>query len=127
MLKIRRASIEDTPTVLNLVPRLIDFSPPEWRDPEEMSRADFEVIETALQSTNDDPAIYIAELDGGLAGFIHLHSVVDYYRQRPHASVADLVVHPAAAGPGVATPLRSATGFLGGSGVSRLCGSILRK
>src|SRR3546814_4836441 len=25
MLKIRRASIEDTPTVLNLVPRLIDF------------------------------------------------------------------------------------------------------
>src|SRR3546814_8424687 len=67
MFKIRRASIEDTPTVLNLVPRLIDFGPPEWRDPEEMSRADFEVIEKALQSTNDDPAIYIAELEIGRA------------------------------------------------------------
>src|SRR3546814_6874032 len=68
-----------------------------------MSRADFEVIEKALQSTNDDPAIYIAELDGGIAGFIHLHSVVDYYRQRQHGHVADLVVDPAAEGQGVAT------------------------
>src|SRR3546814_18561797 len=73
-----------------------------------MSRADFEVIEKALQSTNDDPAIYIAELDGGIAGFIHLHSVVDYYRQRQHGHVADLVVDPAAEGQGVATRLLSA-------------------
>src|SRR3546814_12106373 len=72
-----------------------------------MSRADFEVIEKALQSTNDDPAIYIAELDGGIAGFIHLHSVVDYYRQRQHGHVADLVVDPAAEGQGVATRLLS--------------------
>src|SRR3546814_6196187 len=67
MLKIRRASIEDTPTVLNLVPRLIAFGPPEWRDPEEMSRADFEVIEKALQSTNDDHAIDIAKSEIGRA------------------------------------------------------------
>src|SRR3546814_19802156 len=42
-----------------------------------------------------------------IAGFIHLHSVVDYYRQRQHGHVADLVVDPAAEGQGVATRLLS--------------------
>src|SRR3546814_18927439 len=96
MLKIRRASIDDPPTVLNLVPRLIDFGPSEWRDPDEMSRADFEVIEKALQSTNDAPAIHIAELYGGIAVFTHLQSVVDYYRLRHTGHVTDLVAEHAA-------------------------------
>jgi hypothetical protein len=77
-------------SVLELVPRLIAFGPPPWRDPKEMGERDLGVIEDALSSTGNDPAVYVAERSGAVVGFIHLHSVEDYYRRRQHAHVADI-------------------------------------
>jgi GNAT superfamily N-acetyltransferase len=70
-----------------------------------MTETDLMVVGEALHSRADDPAIFVAELDGVVIGFIHVHSTVDYYRRRPHGHVADLVVAEASEGLGVATRL----------------------
>jgi GNAT superfamily N-acetyltransferase len=102
---VRRASEADADAVLGLVPRLVEFGPPRWRDAREMTATDLEVIASALHSDGDDPAVFASELDGRVVGFIHLHSKQDYYRRRAHGHVADLVVAEGCEGLGIATRL----------------------
>ena len=103
---IRRACETDRPAILALVPRLATgFTPPPWRDPADMTLTDLDVIEKALASADEDPAIYVAEKDGALVGFIHLCSLEDYYRRRNQGHVADLVVAQGHEGQGIATAL----------------------
>jgi GNAT superfamily N-acetyltransferase len=104
-LRVRRASGADAHAVLALVPRLVDFGPPRWRDAREMTATDLEVIAAALHSEGDDPAVLVGELDGRVVGFTHLHSKLDYYRRRAHGHVADLVVAEGCEGLGIATRL----------------------
>jgi ribosomal protein S18 acetylase RimI-like enzyme len=104
-LLVRRASARDVAAVVALVPRLVAFGPPAWRDPGEMTRTDTEVIVEALASETDDPVVYVAESGSLLAGFVHLHSQVDYFRRREHGHVADLVVAELCEGQGVASRL----------------------
>jgi ribosomal protein S18 acetylase RimI-like enzyme len=98
---VRRALELDSAAILALVPRLVDFGPPPWRNSAEMTEADLSVIVNALTSSNDDPAIFVAEIDGQVVGFVHVRSVEDYYRRRPHGHVADLVVAQTAEGMGI--------------------------
>jgi GNAT superfamily N-acetyltransferase len=105
---VRRAVADDSADVLALVPRLVAFGPPPWREPRGMTETDLMVVGQALRSQADDPAIFVADLDGGVIGFIHVHSSVDYYRRRPHGHVADLVVAEGSEGLGVATRLLAA-------------------
>jgi GNAT superfamily N-acetyltransferase len=104
-LLVRRASVGDVEAVLALVPRLVAFGPPAWRDADEMTRTDRAVIVAALASETGDPVVYVAESGSGLAGFVHLHSQVDYFRRREHGHVADLVVAETYEGQGVASRL----------------------
>jgi GNAT superfamily N-acetyltransferase len=98
---VRRASELDSAAVRALVPRLVDFGPPPWRDSAEMTEADLSVIVNALTSSSDDPAIFVAEIDGQVVGLVHVRSMEDYYRRRPHGHVADLVVAQTAEGMGI--------------------------
>jgi GNAT superfamily N-acetyltransferase len=98
---VRRASELDAAAVRALVPRLVDFGPPPWRDSAEMTEADLSVIVNALTSSSDDPAIFVAEIDGQVVAFVHVCSIEDYYRRRPHGHVADLVVAQTAEGMGI--------------------------
>jgi len=103
---IRRASPADTDAILALVPRLAaSFTPPPWREPAAMTATDMDVVAEALRATADDPAVFVADVDGAMAGFVHVRSLEDYYRRRPHGHVADLVVAPAHEGQGIATAL----------------------
>jgi len=103
---IRRASPADTGAILALVPRLAaSFTPPPWREPAAMTATDMDVVAEALRATADDPAVFVADVDGAMAGFVHVRSLEDYYRRRPHGHVADLVVAPAHEGQGIATAL----------------------
>lgn len=103
---IRRANPADADAILALVPRLASsFTPPPWREPAAMTATDLDVIAEALRSVGDDPAVFVAEVDGDVAGFVHVRSLEDYYRRRCHGHVADLVVAPAFEGRGVATAL----------------------
>ena len=108
-MQIRRATAADQPAILELVPRLVAFGPPEWRDPAAMSATDRKVIGAALQSLSDDPIVLVAVLnDQTVAGFLHLHSVTDYYTERKNGHVADLVVAQAHEGGGIARRLLAA-------------------
>lgn len=105
-LVVRRAVAADHDAVLALVPRLVgSFTPPPWREPGAMTETDLAVIADALRSVSEEPAVYVAEMGGAVAGFIHLRSLEDYYRRRRHAHVADIVVAPEREGQGVATAL----------------------
>ena len=70
-----------------------------------MTPTDMDVISRALQSQSDDPAIYVAENEGRIVGFIHLTSLEDYYRRRKHGHIGDIVVAEDAEGQGIATAL----------------------
>jgi len=98
---IRRARAADADAIGALIPRLIAFGPPPWRDPAEMSRTDRAVIAQAVTATGDDPAVFVAEAGGRVIGFVHLRSIEDYYRRRRHGHVADLVVATGAEGRGI--------------------------
>jgi GNAT superfamily N-acetyltransferase len=103
---IRRANPTDADTILAQVPRLASsFTPPPWREPAAMTATDLDVIAEALRSVSDDPTVFVAEVDGAGAGFIHVRSLEYYYRQSKHGHVADLVVAPACEGQGIATAL----------------------
>jgi ribosomal protein S18 acetylase RimI-like enzyme len=103
---IRRATQADAPAILALVPRLVSsFTPPPWREPMAMTVTDRDVIGEAIASTAEDPSIFVAEIDGAVAGFIHVRSLEDYYRRRKHGHVADLVVAQTHEGQGIATAL----------------------
>lgn len=103
---IRRARDTDQDAVLALVPRLVTgFVPPPWREPAAMTPTDLDAISKALQSQSDDPAIYVAEREGRVVGFIHLTSLEDYYRRRRHGHIGDIVVAEGEEGRGIATAL----------------------
>jgi GNAT superfamily N-acetyltransferase len=67
------------------------------------------VLSAALLSTVPDPIVLVvgASTDE-IAGFIHLHSAIDYYTERPHGHVADIVVAAEYEGQGVARLLLAA-------------------
>jgi GNAT superfamily N-acetyltransferase len=103
---VRRALPSDTDALRLLIPRLVAFGPPPWRDAKGMTETDLEVISRALRAEGSNPIVYVAEGEAGdLAGFIHLHSATDYYRRRDHGHVADIVVAQAYEGQGLATAL----------------------
>jgi GNAT superfamily N-acetyltransferase len=103
---IRRATLADAEAIMALVPRLVAFGPPAWRDPSAMSVADLKVIGAALRSLTEDPIVLVAIREGdSVAGFLHLHSEVDYYTERENGHVADLVVAEAYEGKGIGRQL----------------------
>ena len=107
--KIRRATVADQDAIFDLVPRLVEFGPPVWRDAAAMSVTDRKVIGAALRSLVDDPIVLVAvSADHVVMGFVHLHSVVDYYTERRNGHVADIVVAEAHEGRGIGRQLLAA-------------------
>jgi GNAT superfamily N-acetyltransferase len=109
---IRRATAADETAVLELVPRLVAFGPPAWRDATQMTRTDRKVIAAALKSRSDDPIVLIAAIPASkgddVAGFLHLRSEIDYYTERKHGHVADIVVAERYEGRGIGRQLLAA-------------------
>jgi ribosomal protein S18 acetylase RimI-like enzyme len=64
-----------------------------------------DVMAQAILSVADDPSVFVADVDGTVAGFVHVRSLEDYYRRRKHGHVADLVVAASHEGQGIATAL----------------------
>jgi GNAT superfamily N-acetyltransferase len=103
LIVLRLATVADRADVLALVPRLVAFGPPPWRDVDAMVATDLHVVSQAFESAPEDASIYVAECGSRVAGFVHVHWSVDYYRRRRHAHVADLVVLPGFEGRGLAS------------------------
>jgi GNAT superfamily N-acetyltransferase len=104
--RIRPASRADVEFVVSLMPRLVEFGPPDWRDPAQMTAFDTRVITESLLDPKPGAAVLIAEDAGGAPlGFIHLHAATEHYNQEEHGHVEDLIVAPAGEGRGVGRAL----------------------
>lgn len=105
-LRIREASAEDGEFIITLLPRLVEFGPPPWRDREQMTATDRRVLSERLARRPPGTAVFVAEDGGGAPlGFIHLQTATDYYTGEEHGHVADLVVAPEGEGRGVGRAL----------------------
>ena len=107
-LRVRPATGEDREFILALVPRLMEFGPPPWRERERMVATDLETIGRVLDAQTPSHAVFVAEdADGARLGFIHLHSAVDYFTREEHGHVSDVAVTRAGEGRGVGRALMS--------------------
>jgi ribosomal protein S18 acetylase RimI-like enzyme len=105
-IRIVRATAADQESVLALLPRLLEFGPPPWRDAGRMNLTDRKVITAALASETDDPIVMIAvSKERTVVGFVHMHSVIDYYTEQRNGHVADIVVDDAYQGQGIGRKL----------------------
>jgi len=108
-LRIRPAVERDRAFILGLVPELLAFGPPTWRNHREMVDVDTRVLDAALARRLEGSTVLIAENgDAVPLGFIHLTGEQDYYLQGTCGHVADIVVTPAARGRGVGRALLDA-------------------
>jgi GNAT superfamily N-acetyltransferase len=104
--RVRPASEADREFVVSLMPRLVEFGPPRWRDPAQMTAFDTEVITRSLLDPTPGAAVLIAEdADGTPLGLIHLRAVTEHYNQEEHGHVEDLIVAPGGEGRGVGRAL----------------------
>lgn len=107
--RIRPAVEKDWPFIHGLVPQLLAFGPPAWRDRREMIDTDTQVIGDTLAGRMAGAEVLIAEeTEGSPLGFIHLVGDRDYYLQDVCGHVADIVVAPKARGRGVGRALLAA-------------------
>jgi GNAT superfamily N-acetyltransferase len=99
---VRPARPEDAEFILALVPQLLAFGPPSWRDIEQMLETDTLTIVRSLRGESDRATVFVAEdHTGKLLGFIHLCGETDYYTRAECGHIADIVVAPEARGCGV--------------------------
>jgi GNAT superfamily N-acetyltransferase len=104
--RVRPASRTDREFVVSLMPRLVEFGPPPWRDPAQMTAFDTRVITESLLNPKPGAAVFVAEdADGTPLGFIHLHPATEHYNHEEHGHVEDLIVAPAGEGRGVGRAL----------------------
>jgi ribosomal protein S18 acetylase RimI-like enzyme len=102
-IKIRTATIRDQAFILSLVPRLIEFGPPTWRDIPAMINTDTQVLRDQLLNQPSDTAFFIAEDEqGSPLGFVHLETGKDYYQHEAHGHIANIIVAPQGEGRGIA-------------------------
>jgi GNAT superfamily N-acetyltransferase len=104
--RIRPASRADREFVVSLMPRLVEFGPPVWRDAAQMTAFDTSVINESLLDPKPGTAVFVAEdEDDTPLGFIHLHAATEHYNQEEHGHVEDLIVASAGEGRGVGRAL----------------------
>lgn len=105
-IQIRAATIADLNFIISLVPRLIEFGPPHWRNPDEMISTDRKILTDKLADQPEGTAIFIAEDSAQVPlGFIHVHTGSDYYNKDIHGHISDVIVAPAGKGKGIGTLL----------------------
>jgi len=88
------------------VPRLVEFSPPSWRDAGLLTATDSQILSDKLTNQPPGTEIFIAEDGSGTRlGFIHLQTGTDYYIHEEHGHISDVIVAPEGAGRGVGSLL----------------------
>ena len=105
-IQIRPAMLKDKEFILSLLPRLVEFGPPSWRDVTQMTTTDTQVLSESLSAPSSGVAIFVAENESGAPlGFIHLKTATDYYTREKHGHIADVVVAPEGEGRGIGRAL----------------------
>ena len=102
-INIRSATLSDKSFILSLIPRLNEFGPPAWREPDMMTATDTKILEGEILNPPADGAIFIAENDQNIPlGFIQMNRGSDYYNKEPFAHITNIIIAPEAEGQGIA-------------------------
>ena len=106
--RVRESEAADRDFIMGLVPELLAFGPPAWRDPRQMTPVDASVIGAAVDGRSLGSMVLIAEDSlGRRLGFVHVTEEDDYYAGAC-GHIGDLVVADEARGRGVGTALLTA-------------------
>lgn len=90
---VRVAESIDREFVMSLLPRLVAYGLPAWRDPQKMLAAYTEVIGSVLHAPRSGAALLIAENACRTAlGFILLVAATDCYTHERHGHVAQIML-----------------------------------
>lgn len=102
---IRAAEPADRDFVLTMADRLVSFDVPAFRSKDELAEGDRRALAAWFRDPKPGEALFVAELDGQLAGCAYLVTLVDYFNDRPHAHLSVLAVTAEAEGKGVGSAL----------------------
>lgn len=103
-LHIRPAAPSDEAFIRDLMPRLVAFGPPAWRDPAQLTATDVAVLLETVHQPTPQHNVVVAELHGQPVGLLHLTINTDFYQQE-HAHIADVAVASTAEGQGIGRAL----------------------
>ena len=103
-LHIRPATLADEAFIRAVMPRLVEFGPPPWREAAQLTATDVAVLLESLRQPTPERSVLIAERQGQPLGLLHLAVLTDFYQQR-HGHVADLAVAAEAEGQGIGRAL----------------------
>lgn len=105
-IQIRKYKPSDSEFILSLVSRFSEFELPEWRQRDEIDGTNQASMERALNQPRPDSAVFIAEDENGKrAGFIHLQTENDYFRDEKYGYISDLAVDASFEGQGIGRKL----------------------
>lgn len=92
-IQIRQFKPSDSEPILTLVERFSEFELPEWRQKDEVDRANRAFLARAMKQLDPGTVIFIAEEDDGtFAGFLHLQTQTDYFNGEKHGYISDVAV-----------------------------------
>jgi ribosomal protein S18 acetylase RimI-like enzyme len=101
-IQIRPHRPSDNEFILSLTSRFSEFELPEWRQRNEIDGTNLASMERALNQPGSASTIFIAEDEKGkLAGFIHLQTETDYFRDEKYGYISDLAVDASFEGHGI--------------------------
>lgn len=90
-----RLAVDDDDFILDLVPRLVAFTLPPWRQRGGCEAGIRRDLAHHLQEQPAHSHVFIAEnAEGQRVGFIHLQKTRDFFSGSQNVHVSDLVVHP---------------------------------
>ena len=101
VIRVRPFEATDSDFITSLVSRFSEFDLPAWRQKSDIDSATQISLQKAMQESEPDSAIFIAEDEMGTpAGFIHLETQIDYFGEK-HGYISDLAVDQSFEGQGV--------------------------
>ncbi len=102
---IRSAISADADTMLSLMPRLADFSVPEYRNPDHLWQGDRDTLTQWLAGDLPQVSILVADEQGAILGLSMIRLGVELLSHEPSAHLEVLVLAKSAEGRGVGQAL----------------------
>ena len=108
LISICPATANDLPFILSLVPRLVAFDVPPWRDADAVRASSEDLLQQAATTPPAGSAVLLAFSHDEPLGFVHLETTPEFFTGELQAYVANLAVKETGEGKGVGKALMEA-------------------